>query len=350
MKHIACAVALAIASLAGNALAADSYSVSAYTAPELPANDWRVTSSVDSSGGVCSTADCLNNPVTFTVSNTVTGQSSTFAMSPPSPGRYEAEVNRRGDVLVQSSYTQLSLTLFSAGQTKSLGNAAGSVSLRDDGSVLAELYSAYSLNYSGGLYANGKWHSVAGGGAPNSSAVADINQAEWVAGTVSASFFPGSASSAVISSPTNTRTLLPGVAGYGAAGFRAGANSINDSNTVVGWQANFGAANGTDPAYGVTTYERGDPLAFIWDSANGSRDLNSLIDPSSSLFGKVHLTAGKDIDNFGNIIASGYLIDQPGTAMTFMLSAVPELNVSMMMPLGLLAVAGAARHARRRQA
>lgn len=91
-------------------------------------------------------------------------------------------------------------------------------------------------------------------------------------------------------------------------------------------------------------YQVGPFFATIWDSVNGSRDLNTLINPTSALYGKVHLSEGIDIDNAGNIIATGYWLDSPGQVATFHLSAVPETSTLAMMSVGMMALLGGTPH------
>lgn len=354
MKRIAFGVVLCAASALSSVSLAETYSVSAYTAAVVQ-NNWSVSRVPVGVDEVRYANDSYYRDLTlhtyaYTVSNAVTGQTMNFNhQSYGSSG--VGQVNTRGDVLITDGLNGYprTLTLWSNGKLASIGRTASYGALYDDGSVKSELYMS-SGSYAGGLYVRGSWHFVAEPFAPGSSSVAGVNSADWTLGTVAQSFTAGEGSSAVLVMPGSSAVNLPGVAGFTDAGFKAGAGGLNDSNVVVGWQSNFGAATGRHPIYGYTTYASGDPFAFIWDASNGSRDLNNLIDPTSSLFGKVHLSRGLSVDNLGTIIASGYLLDAPTQLMSFQLSAVPELDSMSMMGLGLLGIGGLLRRSAARQA
>ncbi|MEO1576739.1 MAG: hypothetical protein AAFU65_17460, partial [Pseudomonadota bacterium] len=59
--------------------------------------------------------------------------------------------------------------------------------------------------------------------------------------------------------------------------------------------------------------------AFLWDPVNGIRDLNDLIDPTDPLGQTVTLFAGVDINDSGQIIATGFF---NGLGQTFLLNPV----------------------------
>ena len=123
----------------------------------------------------------------------------------------------------------------------------------------------------------------------------------------------------------------------------ARAYRINNSGQVVGetWQDNSALARGflwenevmrdLDPLQTMGTWsqanginDRGEVVgatsqgAFVWDSANGMRNLNSMLDSSGSGW---FLSGCRDINDLGQIVGWG---DHNGEAHAFLLTPVPE--------------------------
>lgn len=353
MKHAASmaagvAFSLGVIGAFGHAHAS-SYDISVHAPAALEVNHWTVSASRDPAAPPWGP---FNH--TFTLSNSVTGATSTVIWTAGTDVR-TLETNARGDLLVVTQNGAASpgaSMLWSNGQIQHLGWKTMSAKLNADGSVNGSNYfseyfdgSGFASGYAGGLYANGLWHYVAKPYAPGASITNDVNSAHWAAGTVNLGMIAAAGTTAAIGSPTGQYTRLPGVT-VGGNGFTASANSINDSLTVVGRESAFGEFLGKEPMYGSSLYQVGPSFATIWDSVNGSRDLNTLINPTSALYGKVHLSEGIDIDNAGNIIATGYWLDTPGQVATFHLSAVPETSTLAMMSVGMMALLGVARRTR----
>lgn len=350
MKHAASmaagvAFSLGVIGAFGDAHAS-SYDVTAYTLPAAEVNHWTVSASRDPA-----TPPWGPFAHTFELSNSETGATSTVTWT-SSTDLSSVQTNARGDLLVTTQNGAASRgasMLWSSGQLQYLGSQSMNATLNADGSVNADNYfwdyNSPISGYAGGLYTNGRWYYVAKPYAPGASITNDVNSTHWTTGTVNRGMIADAGTTAAIGSPTGEYTRLPGVT-VGGNGFTASANSINDSRMVVGKESAFGEFLGKEALYGDSIYQVGPSFATIWDGVNGSRDLNTLIDPTSALYGKVHLSEGIDIDNAGNIVATGYWLDAPGQAATFHLSAVPEASTMAMMSMGMLALLGLSRRTR----
>ena len=97
------------------------------------------------------------------------------------------------------------------------------------------------------------------------------------------------------------------------------AEGINDLDQVVGYRVSGG------------------PLAFLWDSQNGTRLLNNLIDPLS---GWKNLETASDINNKGQIVGWGKLMNNAEHAFLLTpLNLIPEPgSVAILMICSLLTV------------
>jgi hypothetical protein len=329
MTHFVKMVACAAACLFSAAGGAATYDLSAYQAPATGPWVLNTTSTPLSDSSA---------RVDVSVSNGLT--TNTFSIvDDDAASPVEFRVNQRGEVLmnnVSGPSGPSSLSLYSGGQVTNLGGLGVDVAtwrLREDGAVEAD----------GSLYDKGAWSyfwdSPRG---DSNSAVYGINDAKVLVGIYGLKAAWGPFSSQVLTYPT----LLGGVSGFGAEGFISAALDINNTNLIVGWQANNILAPTRDLLTGVLSPSQVETsFAVIWGEQQAAYDLNSLIDPQSALFGQVHLSKALSIDDAGNIQAEGYYLNDLNRVAQFKLTvqAVPEAGTLGLMALGLLAIGGVRR-------
>lgn len=75
--------------------------------------------------------------------------------------------------------------------------------------------------------------------------------------------------------------------------------------------------------------------AFMWTSATGMVNLNTLIDPNDPLYGLVDLNRASAINSLGQIVGIGSF-DGQGTALAYLLTPVPEPHALLLVLAGLL--------------
>lgn len=336
------ALLLAAATLASSAFAAPTYQIETYN-PPATVNPWKLTVTSQEPDSYSAYATVMSH---FTMVNTQTNETRSFDYGLPRVGGswYGAP---NGDVILGVSYDGMPGTYYvhDGQKAQQIGSGIyGGLRWHAPGEYSATIYSGGS--YAGMRYENGSWHAVADFSAPGSSAVDDVNHDNTAVGWTSFMGIPSNAKAAKALA-NGQRIELSAVAGspYGTS---TRAHGINDAGYVVGTQANRLSDSFTPSFPGAPwgEYALDTPFAVLWDLQNQAFNLNDLIDPSSALFGKVHLQNALSIDEAGTILVTGYSLDAPGTFAQYRLSAVPEPGTWALSAIGLAALVATRRRAR----